>query len=307
MEEAGAVESKVEDNSQEKLQPAKSEEAPMMNDKLQDVTEVKDKSDKRDVDNNSNTDVKQDNVEIKHDAKEDVKQNEKRNTSAEAEKETANTNYGSKTSTREGCSRVASNVSFADNEPQYTNSYIFSVNGAPSRRLRRPSPVSMTGHASSVNMLNTSDVVLVSAGRPQTVRRNPVTGTGVSSTDELSYRPKGRISARHLEYGNLPDVGAPFEKKSVSALSLKRPSTCFRNPVTGMGLNSIDEIAPHRLGSAASKDGNPLLGVGYDAKRVITDPVPSDRIHPAGYVRKGVNMAQNNRRIPPGGYSTKLW
>lgn len=77
-------------------------------------------------------------------------------------------------------------------------------------------------------------------------------------------------------------VGAPFEKKSVSALSLKRPSTCFRNPVTGMGLNSIDEIAPHRLGSAASKDGNPLLGVGYDAKRVITDPVPSDRIHPAG-------------------------
>lgn len=95
MEEAGAVESKVEDNSQEKLQPAKSEEAPI-NDKLQDVTEVKDKSDKRDEDNNSKTDVKQDIVEIKHDAKEDVKQNEKRNTSAEAEKETANTNYGSK-------------------------------------------------------------------------------------------------------------------------------------------------------------------------------------------------------------------
>ncbi|CAH0553657.1 unnamed protein product [Brassicogethes aeneus] len=172
-------------------------------------------------------------------------------------------------------------------ELEYTNSYIFSVNGAPSRRIRRAVVTE-----SKEGSINSESVVQ----RPQSSYRNPLTGTGVNSTDEISYRPKGRISARQAK--------SPENSPVASNSELKRPSSSFRNPLTGTGLNSIDEINPR---PSNMKDGNPLLGVGYDSKRVITDPVPSDKIHPAGYVRKGVAQTPNNHRVPPGGYSTKLW
>ncbi|XP_050293903.1 uncharacterized protein LOC126734355 [Anthonomus grandis grandis] len=62
----------------------------------------------------------------------------------------------------------------------------------------------------------------------------------------------------------------------------KRPSSSYRNPLTGTGLSSNDEYKSKGL---KRKDGNPLLGLGYDE----------------------VNHAVSQHRIPPGGYSHKLW
>lgn len=63
------------------------------------------------------------------------------------------------------------------------------------------------------------------------------------------------------------------------------PSNTSRNPLTGMGLSSIDEFQHIDGGKKRIKDGNPLLGSGYASEAKIT----------------------NGQRIPPGGYSHKLW
>ncbi|CAG9818372.1 unnamed protein product [Phaedon cochleariae] len=62
---------------------------------------------------------------------------------------------------------------------------------------------------------------------------------------------------------------------------MKRPTSSLRNPLTGTGLSSNDE---YKFKSSKRKDGNPLLGLGYDPEVV-----------PSGH------------RIPPGGFSHKLW
>ncbi|KAF7285364.1 hypothetical protein GWI33_010765 [Rhynchophorus ferrugineus] len=63
----------------------------------------------------------------------------------------------------------------------------------------------------------------------------------------------------------------------------KRPSSSYRNPLTGTGLSSNDEYKSKGL---KRKDGNPLLGLGYDSE---------------------ASSASSQHRIPPGGYSHKLW
>lgn len=63
----------------------------------------------------------------------------------------------------------------------------------------------------------------------------------------------------------------------------KRPSSSYRNPLTGTGLSSNDEYKSKGL---KRKDGNPLLGLGYDAE---------------------LPTINSQHRIPPGGHSHKLW
>lgn len=66
----------------------------------------------------------------------------------------------------------------------------------------------------------------------------------------------------------------------------KRPSsTESRNPVTGVGMNSNDEI--RKTNSGRPRDGNPVLGIGYGNDED--------------------NSQSTNKRIPPGGYSKGLW
>ncbi|XP_066251419.1 uncharacterized protein [Euwallacea similis] len=62
----------------------------------------------------------------------------------------------------------------------------------------------------------------------------------------------------------------------------KRPSNSYRNPLTGTGLSSNDE---YKSKAIKRKEGNPLLGLGYDNDNKVT----------------------SRHKIPPGGYSHKLW
>ncbi|XP_066141562.1 uncharacterized protein [Euwallacea fornicatus] len=62
----------------------------------------------------------------------------------------------------------------------------------------------------------------------------------------------------------------------------KRPSNSYRNPLTGTGLSSKDEYKSKEI---KRKEGNPLLGLGYDNDTKV----------------------KSRHRIPPGGYSHKLW
>ncbi|XP_060526694.1 uncharacterized protein LOC132702210 [Cylas formicarius] len=63
----------------------------------------------------------------------------------------------------------------------------------------------------------------------------------------------------------------------------KRPSSSYRNPLTGSGLSSNDE---YKSKGAKRKDGNPLLGSGYESELA------------------GIGSSD---RVPPGGYSHRLW
>ncbi|KAK9887617.1 hypothetical protein WA026_023576 [Henosepilachna vigintioctopunctata] len=78
-------------------------------------------------------------------------------------------------------------------------------------------------------------------------------------------------------------------KTPVNPLSDRNPNVptnsnagISRNVLTGRGVNSIDEF---KTKSARRKDGNPLLGIGYD------EPV----------------IPNNTGRVPPGGFSNGLW
>ncbi|XP_044756869.1 uncharacterized protein LOC123315287 [Coccinella septempunctata] len=71
---------------------------------------------------------------------------------------------------------------------------------------------------------------------------------------------------------------APFGDKNPN---VPNPSVS-RNVLTGCGVSSKDEF---RSRSARRKDGNPVLGLGYD------EPV----------------VANNTGRVPPGGFSSGLW
>ncbi|XP_056640214.1 uncharacterized protein LOC130447422 [Diorhabda sublineata] len=62
---------------------------------------------------------------------------------------------------------------------------------------------------------------------------------------------------------------------------IKRPTSSLRNPLTGTGLSSNDE---YKFKGNRKLDGNPLLGLGYTPE-----------------------VAPSTHRIPPGGYSHKLW
>ncbi|XP_045467103.1 microtubule-associated protein Jupiter-like [Harmonia axyridis] len=71
---------------------------------------------------------------------------------------------------------------------------------------------------------------------------------------------------------------APFNDKNPN---IPNPSVS-RNVLTGRGVNSKDEF---KSKSARRKDGNPVLGVGYDEPVVVS----------------------NVGRVPPGGFSSGLW
>ncbi|VEN61651.1 unnamed protein product, partial [Callosobruchus maculatus] len=101
-------------------------------------------------------------------------------------------------------------------------------------------------------------------------KRRGFSPSNIFPFDKTHNEPSGNI-AKSVERVN----------DSKEYCDLKRPSSSIRNPLTGTGLNSNDE---YKFKGNKRRDGNPLLGVGYSP-----EAMPS------------------SQRIPPGGYSHKLW
>ncbi|XP_072383947.1 uncharacterized protein [Diabrotica undecimpunctata] len=126
---------------------------------------------------------------------------------------------------------------FSLKEEDTISSYIFSVNGSPSRKVYRQ----------------------------------------VQNVPSNSPYPFGQVAEPH------PSEISPRDKMrdKDSYHEVKRPSHCLRNPLTGTGLSSNDE---YKYKGNKRTDGNPILGLGYSS-----------------------DIAPSTHRIPPGGYSHKLW
>ncbi|KAJ8965461.1 hypothetical protein NQ314_004106 [Rhamnusium bicolor] len=105
------------------------------------------------------------------------------------------------------------------------------------------------------------------------------------------FRRKELVASNVFPFGQICKEEPPSDKLTSprekirdtkdSYNELKRPSSSVRNPLTGTGLSSNDE---YKFKGAKRKDGNPLLGLGYS-------PEATPSAH----------------RIPPGGFSHKLW
>ncbi|XP_074039184.1 uncharacterized protein [Leptinotarsa decemlineata] len=103
------------------------------------------------------------------------------------------------------------------------------------------------------------------------------------------FRKKELIASTVIPFGQV-STEPPSDKVSPrdrmrdrdSYNDIKRPTSSLRNPLTGTGLSSNDEYNKSRM--TKRKDGNPLLGLGYSPE-----------------------VAPSTHRIPPGGYSHKLW
>ncbi|KAJ8920425.1 hypothetical protein NQ315_005291 [Exocentrus adspersus] len=106
------------------------------------------------------------------------------------------------------------------------------------------------------------------------------------------YRRKDVVASNVFPFGSIGKEEEPPAEKIKEPprsstrdkdyyIEQKRPSNSARNPLTGTGLSSNDE---YKFKGAKRKDGNPLLGLGYSP-----EATPS------------------THRIPPGGYSHKLW
>ncbi|XP_028128857.1 uncharacterized protein LOC114325114 [Diabrotica virgifera virgifera] len=100
----------------------------------------------------------------------------------------------------------------------------------------------------------------------------------VQNVPSDSPYPFGQVAEPH------PNQVSPRDKMrdKDSYHDVKRPSHCIRNPLTGTGLSSNDEYKFHKGNKRT--DGNPILGLGYTS-----------------------DIAPSTHRIPPGGYSHKLW
>ncbi|KAJ8952948.1 hypothetical protein NQ318_006565 [Aromia moschata] len=104
-------------------------------------------------------------------------------------------------------------------------------------------------------------------------RRKELTASNVFPFGQKEEPPSDKATAA-------PTRDKPRDSKE-SYNELRRPSSSVRNPLTGTGLSSNDE---YKFKGSKRKDGNPLLGLGYS-------PEATPSAH----------------RIPPGGYSHKLW
>ncbi|XP_018580167.1 uncharacterized protein LOC108917866 [Anoplophora glabripennis] len=105
------------------------------------------------------------------------------------------------------------------------------------------------------------------------------------------FRRRETAASNVFPFGQAANGEPPLEKVTAARERVKdaketyneltRPSGSARNPLTGTGLTSNDE---YKFKGSKRKDGNPLLGVGYSP-----EATPS------------------THRIPPGGFSHKLW
>ncbi|KAL1505294.1 hypothetical protein ABEB36_004889 [Hypothenemus hampei] len=120
-----------------------------------------------------------------------------------------------------------------------------------------------------------------------------VSHTLQTSIFSVNGSPSRRVFRKHEEHVSQKTEEPPVEKAKViqqkdkitreNYNDEKRPSSAYRNPLTGAGLSSDDE---YKNKSNKKKDGNPILGVGYEDATASASP---------------------QHRIPPGGYSHKLW
>lgn len=131
---------------------------------------------------------------------------------------------------------------------------IFSVSGAQSRKIYHRQPIS----ANNIFPSAKDDVVGVKEDEP------PFDKASVHLKIEPNQESKAKMS-------------------EIMASGGRRPTSAFRNPLTGLGVSSSDENKCKGVHKRA--DGNPLLGTGY------VDDRPASR----------------NQRVPPGGYAHKLW
>ncbi|CAG9770264.1 unnamed protein product [Ceutorhynchus assimilis] len=207
---------------------------------------------------------------------------------------------------REKLYKYHSDIFSLENLPTNLQTAIFSVNGAQSRKVYKIQE-SADQNFRKEQILQQSSAPLSprltrdnynDEKRPSNSYRNPLTGSGLQSSDEYAVDKRPASSYRN------PLTGSGLHSRDEH--TEKRPSSSYRNPLTGSGLRSHDEYTEKRPPSGFRNpltgnglhshdeykgktdrriDGNPVLGLGYDPE-----------VHQGG-----------SNRVPPGGYAHKLW
>ncbi|KAJ8984626.1 hypothetical protein NQ317_009854 [Molorchus minor] len=177
-----------------------------------------------------------------------------------------------------------------DTEDQFKGKFVSKSSPAtPNQEKRRIGSV-VSGFAQN-ERINRNQSDIFSLKEETTVASSIFSVNG--SPSRKVYRRKEGTSSNVFPFGkkeeppsekNKDKVDTPKEKvrdTKESYNELRRPSSSLRNPLTGTGLSSNDE---YKFKGNKRKDGNPLLGLGYSPE-----------------------VTPSTHRIPPGGYSHKLW